>query len=93
MAYQIQYSPEAFKRYPQAERTQKNYVVKWFCLVFLFVTILWLRINGIPDFLIPGDPVVTKSAMSAFLDKIQSGSSVNDALNVFCHEILYGAGF
>ena len=93
MAYQIQYSPEAFKRYPQVNKTKKLRIDRWMYLMLVVLAVLWLRINGIPDFLIPGDPDITKAATIAFLDDLENGSSVNDAVDVFCREILDGAGF
>ena len=93
MSYKIQYSPETVKRYPQTKKTEKVNIGKWVSLVLIIVTVLWLRINGIPDFLIPGDPDTTKAATAMLIDEIRNGSPVNDAVTVFCKEILYGADF
>lgn len=93
MAYKIQYSPETGKRYPQTRKRQPVDIGRWIGLLLVVAAALWLRINGIPEFLIPGDPDVTKAAAVLFVDQVQSGSSVNDAVTVFCKEILHGAGF
>ena len=52
-----------------------------------------MRLNGIPDFLIPGDPVVTRLAASDFFDCVQNGMPIGKAATVFCQQILNGAGF
>jgi len=93
MAYKIQYSPETGKRYPQTRKRQPVDIGRWIGLLLVVAAALWLRINGMPEFLIPGDPDVTKAAAVLFVDQVQSGSSVNDAVTVFCKEILHGAGF
>ena len=91
MSYKIQYTPETAYRYPQ----NKEEKFKWGKIGVLFcvlVTLMWFRINGIPEFLIPGDPVVTKAAASGFVAQIQSGEPLSDAVTAFCKEILIGAG-
>lgn len=93
MAYKIQYSPETGKRYPQTRKRRHVDAGRWVCLLLIVAAALWLRLNGVPDFLIPGDPDITKAAAAMFVDEIQNGSSVNDAVTVFCKEILHGAGF
>lgn len=93
MAYKIRYSPETGGRYPQRENRNSIRTGKWVLLLLIIIAAVWLRINGIPDFLIPGDPDVTRAAAASLLSELQNGSSISDAVTVFCKEILHGAGF
>jgi len=93
MAYRIQYSQEMAYRYPQQRTRKKIKPGKWIGLAVLVVALAFMRIYGIPDFLIPGDPAVTKTAVTALIGDIREGSAVNEAITVFCETILHGAGF
>ena len=53
--------------------------------------VLWMRLYGVPDFLIPGDPEVTKTAASVMVDEIKNGATVGNAITAFCKTILDGA--
>ena len=91
MSYKIQYTPETAYRYPQNKEKKS----KWGKIGVLFcvlAALTWFRVNGIPEFLIPGDPDVTKAAASDFVEQIRSGEPLGDAVTVFCKEILIGAG-
>ena len=92
VGYKIEYSPETAYCYPQRNVCKKQNIGRWICLLILVGAILWMRVYGIPDFLIPGDPVVTRSATAAFMDDLSEGVSVNDAVTAFCRIILDGAG-
>ena len=92
MAYIIAYTPEASNRYPQVKGKRKVNFGKWMGLALLLAAVLWMRLKGIPDFLIPGDAEVTKAAAAAMVDDLQDGISVNDAVTAFCRTILDGAG-
>ena len=93
MAYKIQYNPEDTARYPQAGRRKPIPWKRLLLLMAVCAAALWLRRNGIPAFLIPGDPEVTTAAANNMVQNLQQGSSVNEAVTVFCKEILHGAGF
>ncbi len=93
MAYKIQYSEDSAGRYPQNAKHEPFKYGRWVLLLILFAGALWLRLNGIPDFLIPGDPAVTRQAASAMMENLHSGTAFGDAVTVFCKEILHGAGF
>ena len=92
MSYKIEYSPETAHCYPQRDTHQKSYIGRWFCIILVIGAILWMRVNGVPDFLIPGDPEITKSAAVALMDDLSEGVNVNDAVTSFCRSILDGAG-
>lgn len=91
MAYEIQYSPETVTRYRNHAEKHKSRVGGWITVLLLAAAALSVRYNGIPDFLIPGDPAVTKQAARTFLELLQEGEPVMDAVTVFCNEILDGA--
>ena len=92
MAYKIQYSPEKAHCYPSVTNHVKFKVGKWVILLLALAAAAWMRVNGIPDFLIPGDPTVTKTAATTMMDELRAGVSVDDAVTTFCKEILHGAG-
>lgn len=93
MGYRILYDPEHNKKYP-AKQAQHNSsgIVLGVALVAL-LAILWSvpKTNRLlKRFLIPGDPVKTEMAASAFIDDLRSGIGFRDAATVFCLEILDG---
>ena len=92
MAYKIQYSPETAKRYPQVKSRNRGKLGKWVLIGFLLIAILWMRVKGVPDYLIPGDPEVTRSAAAMMVENLQSGTAVNEAVSTFCKTIMHGAG-
>ena len=88
MAYKITYSPETAYLYPQGKKEKRNITGKWITAAFLIAGLLWIRLNGIADFLIPGNPEVTKEAASVFMEDLQEGVRVHDAVTTFCKTIL-----
>lgn len=93
MSYKIEYASELDRKYPSQK---KAHHVKWGNIIlisFVILGALWLRMNGVPDFLIPGDPNVTRAAAAVMVEQIQAGGSVGNAVTVFCKEILDGAGY
>ena len=93
MAYKIQYSPEDTRRYPSVKNGKPVRWQRWLLAAGILMGILWLWRNGIPELLIPGDAEVTVSAAKHMMDNLRQGQSVNQAVSVFCREILNGAGF
>ena len=90
MGYKISYVPEASNRYPQV--TKKRHV-PWnkICIwVILLVFAFWTKENGIPDFLVPGDPELTRQAVKIMLDEMKQGEPIEDVVVVFCESILNG---
>lgn len=91
MAYIISYADADIRRYPSSEGGKKK---RWgrYCVVFaILAAAVFLRVKRFPEFLIPGDPQITKNAMQTMLSDIQSGSSLDDAIFVFCQSILENA--
>lgn len=93
MAYQIHYSPESARKYPQVKMKRQIRWSGWFVVVAFLAAALWTQFHGIPDFLIPGDPQVTKTAATSFVANLSNGVKIDDALEVFCETILDGAQY
>ena len=91
MPYTIHYSPETGHKYPVHKNHRQVNWGRWLMLISIFAGSIWLRLNGIPDFMIPGDPEITKSAAVMMLSNLRNGVSISDAFAVFCQEILNGA--
>lgn len=93
MAYKIQYSPQFNHNYAGIKVKRRIHAKYWLGLLALITVSCFIRLYGIPDFLIPGDPVITRKAASSMMNALKEGIPVNDAVTVFCKEILHGAGF
>ena len=91
MAYKIQYSPENQARYPITNRHKRWNWSRFVIPAIILAAMLWVRFNGVPDIMIPGNPEVTRSAASELLVNLSDGVAVKDAVTVFCKEIIDGA--
>lgn len=92
MAYKIQYTPQEDHRYPPVKQHPKRGQGSTWVLLLLVIITLWLAVNGIPDFLIPGDPDITRFAAAEMVHLMKEGASAKDAITVFCRQVLDGAG-
>ena len=92
MAYKIQYSQETDYRYPQVINKRKIKLGKWFIWVLLLVSAVWIRQNGVPDILIPGEPDVTKAATLTLIDELQNQVPLKEAVTDFCETIIHDSG-
>ena len=91
MSYKIQYSPETSSLYPQTAARKQLLIKRWIPAAIAIVAAVWIHFYGVPDFLIPGDPVITKAAASAMVGEIKNGTALGDAITTFCKMILDGA--
>ena len=91
MSYEIQYTPEDNKRYPLVKCRKHGSVGKIVVIVCIILSGVALRMYGIPDFLIPGDPQVTKAAAANFMESMRRGEGIESSITVFCKEVLDGA--
>ena len=65
----------------------------WIWIILLLcLLVLLIAYNGLPDYLIPGDPYITRTAAVEMVSNMKNGASVKDAVFVFCKQILEGAG-
>ena len=92
MSYIIEYTPELARSYPQTHRCRTVKPGKMIFLILFITAAIWVRLQGIPDFLIPGDVEITKVAASDFMDHVKSGMQIGEAATVFCKQIIDGAG-
>ena len=91
MAYKIQYLPDSNAHYPTHIGKPKKGFGGWIVALLLLGAVLWVRFNGVPECLIPGDSAVTKQAVQTFLSLMQEGEPLRDVVTVFCKEVLSGA--
>lgn len=91
MAYKIQYTPQEVHRYPPLPQQKGSTAGTIWVLVLIAVTALCFSYYGIPDFLIPGDTEVTKSAAREMISLLKTGTPVKDAVTVFCKQIIDAA--
>lgn len=94
MGYKIIYDPEQDKRYPKKTRTKSGAKILTAVILALAIIILAMYppvTNLLEYFLLPGDPVQTKQAVTGLVDDLKSGSDVKNAVTAFCLEILDGA--
>lgn len=89
MSYKIQYSPQDGKRYPGVDMKQKRKGRNLLFPIALLTLLVWFWLYGIPDFLIPGEPEITKAAAEEMVDRLHSGMKLEDALTAFCQDIIY----
>ena len=67
---------------------------KLFILILVLTIVccaLW-RNENIRRSLLPGDPVVTEAAIDNFVESIQGGDGIGNAVTAFCREVIEGAG-
>lgn len=88
MAYMIQYQPEDDSRYPPVKRkADRRHIAMWMIGV-VTVLICFLFGGEILDFLIPGDPEITKAAVAGIVEDLRNGMPITDVIDSFCGEIL-----
>lgn len=86
MAYQIRYSDTSFTKKPIKKR---SLLYKWITILAIIVaSVYMLQWESVQNFLIPGDPDVTKSAFASFTKELKEGERFADAVAVFCREVI-----
>lgn len=92
MSYKVQYTPQDDYRYPlikQHGRRNRGGVWGFLLLILLVLLIVY---NGVPDFVFPGNPQITRAAVKEMVTNMENGTAVKDAIYVFCKQIIEGAG-
>lgn len=95
MAYTVYYTETGeIERNNIALKKSNHKILVSLCLVLLFVfgTVKLLSSERIQQFLIPGDPQITKAAFAEMTQSVREGQSVEDAVVAFCRQILTEAG-
>ena len=86
MSYQIRYSDMSFTKKPIKS---KKPLYKWITvLAAMMASAYMLQLETVQNFLIPGDPDVTKSAFASFTKELREGERFADAVAVFCREVI-----
>lgn len=93
MPYSFQYIPTGKRKYPmKSNRLLDIRVITVVTGVLLFaVAIIGIGRSKIVDSLLPGDPVITKAALTQLSEDVRQGEPVADALADFCVYIVENA--
>ncbi len=90
MAYKIDYIPVGRRQYA-TNRKIPNWVISSAIILSLFVAFLALTVRyGSADWLLPGDPNVTKAALTELIEELKAGEQFGDAVTAFCREVIHG---
>lgn len=91
MAYKIQYSSIGIKKYVKGKRSQKRFLsIAALSALIVFISLVILSHNRF-YWLVPGDPDVTLSAMTALISDLSEGTPLGEAIVAFCREVIAGA--
>ena len=86
MAYQIRYTNNSVnkvkKGYPPV---YVKYVLGVFAVILIAVI---LHLQPVQNFMIPGDPEITRAAFHSFTRELREGERFQDAAAVFCRQII-----
>lgn len=91
MPYRIHYTPQYAHKYPSVRRTVKNKLGKWGACLVLTLLLAWLGLRVVPEFLVPGNPDVTKTATLQLIAHIREGMTVDEAIIGFCKQVIDAA--
>lgn len=86
MAYQIRYTDTSMVKQERKIRKSNVKVAIIICSALILAGIL--QIKSVQNFLIPGDPEVTKAALSSFAQELRAGERFSDAAAVFCRQVI-----
>lgn len=92
MAYTIQYGLPARTEAVWAAGNRKR--KRWIFAVLFTIGILsgvFLGPENLQNYLIPGDPDVTRMAFVQLMEDIRQGDKIGEALTAFCREIIENA--
>ena len=88
MSYSIRYNPDLNKKYPKPKNNKPISVKRLAVISVLIVFAYVFASKGWYKILLPGNPDVTASALSSFVEKIGEGKPVIEAVYSFCEEII-----
>ena len=86
MAYQIRYTDSSVIKEQKINNVVGSKWIVGFSIAFLIGGIL--QLESVKNFLIPGNPKVTKAAFSSFTQQLRDGEEFYDAAAVFCRQII-----
>lgn len=91
MGYTIQYGStgKLEGNWLSHQKKRKAHKAKWIVLSILGLALFFsLKSEAVQNFLIPGDPEVTKAAFLQFTEDIKGGEQFQNAVYTFCREII-----
>ena len=92
MAYTIQYGLPARTEavWAAGNRKRKRWIFTVLCIIGVLSGILFGP-EDLQNYLIPGDPNVTRLAFAQLTEDIRQGDKIGEALTAFCREIIENA--
>ena len=92
MSYAIRYDAGTTKKYPLKRKKYTKHRKGLLIVGFLLaIVLLSACITPVRRFLLPGDPVVTESAIIKMADELQAGEGLQEAFSTFCQEVIRGS--
>lgn len=94
MGYRVEYGPKEPKK---ESKIWKQIRMQLLTAAFLLMFCLGVRETWpagtakLKEFLLPGQPAVTETALQNFVANLKEGSDIRDAITVFCEEIIENA--
>ena len=91
MSYKVSYDsiPVPDRRGKKGRKKAYSAALAGGILVGLLIAGMHKGVNF--DFLLPGDPDVTRSAIGNMVSSLQNDGDISNALTVFCREVIHGA--
>lgn len=92
MGYKIVYGGQI---HPRKKKVSLKKLATAFILLSLVAAAITVKTVGLPwveQVLLPGDPRLTSQALADLADSIRQGTSLWQALETFCREIVFNAG-
>ena len=94
MAYRIEYDTGAgkYEIHPERKSLGPWLTAGWLALFLLLTHLFWPAGEAaLRDFLIPGDDAVTVLAAKRLAENLKEGTTLVEAAEIFCRDILAGA--
>ena len=91
MGYCIQYVSVGANKYKSVRKSRKKLLI-WTGVVFSVMLMAIVYRESLRSVVYPGDPEVTDVAVKRMLETLEEGRGVHEAAQVFCEEIINGAG-
>ncbi|MBR7123206.1 MAG: hypothetical protein IKC95_07120 [Oscillospiraceae bacterium] len=96
MAYRIRYGQALIKKHIIFENQiqfSKKLIPPLICFLVLCGGIVIAKSKAVQDFFLPGNPDVTRSAISGFVTDLKDGEPMKEAITTFCREIIDNAAY
>ncbi len=88
MAYKIDYISVGKRQYSTNSKVTGWLLPSLTVLTLLAALIALTVYYGSADWLLPGDPAVTKAALKELIENLKSGEQFSDAVTAFCREVI-----